>query len=198
MRPQINLIDPSLLPKVERLSPKTVGLITVLALALLGVHYGYERTQLNKTLAAAKAQDDAIAALAPVDPAQIDAAFEARKRSVMRDESLRDGLSKLTDLPKDNAKMLSSVIAALPNSLWLKEVDFVAKDGIRIVGGATDPSALAAYSDALARVPALRGLPIEVVTLEAPVGSNDQDAATATHQHYHFVLATAKAQGGTP
>ncbi|RZI86793.1 MAG: hypothetical protein EOP38_00405 [Rubrivivax sp.] len=196
MRPQINLIDPTLLPKVERFSGKTVMLIAGVSLAVVAVHHAHERVQLNQTLALARAQEASNAALPPTDTPPVDAALEARKQALARDESLRDGLAKLTDLPTDNAAILSNVIAALPRSLWLKEVDFVAKGGLRIVGGAVEPTALAEYSDALARVPALHGLPIEVVSLEAPPPRTDGEDGPV--QYHHFVLATANAQGTTP
>ncbi|MDE2401083.1 MAG: PilN domain-containing protein [Burkholderiales bacterium] len=207
MRPQINLIDPSLRPKAERLSSKTAALLLMLATGLLGAHYSYERYQLGQTLALARAQDASNAANPAPAPGDADAAFQASMSSVIRDELLRDGLSKLTDLPTDNAKLLANVITALPASLWLKEVQFVGKGGLRIVGGATDPSALAEYSDRLSKVPALQGLPVQVITLEPQASTEDDGAAAPASapepraplpKYYHFVLATAAAQGATP
>jgi Tfp pilus assembly protein PilN len=196
MRPQINLIDPTLLPKVERFSSRTVALVTLVATTALGIHYSYERLQLSKTMALAKAQEGEHPEANTPDAPLADAALEARKRTITREEALRDGLAKLTDLPTDNSKMLSSVIAALPASLWLKEVDFVAKGGIRIVGGAVDPSALAEYSDSLSKVAAMHGLPVQVVTLEPQ--ANEAQEQTSLPTYYHFVLATANAHGATP
>jgi len=211
MRQQINLIDPTLLPKVERFSSKTMLLLVAVATAVLGVHYAYERWQLNKTMASAKAQESSTAQANPEEPVTTDPVIDGRRRAIVRDESLRDGLAKLTDLPIDNATLLASVIAALPNNLWLKEVDFISKGGLRIVGGAMSPVALADYADKLAHVPALSGLPVQVVTVEpeaavvTQVSASGPDAdAPELHDkilvppHFTFVLATATARGVTP
>lgn len=199
--PQVNLTDATLLPKVERFSARTVALTASVAVALLGTHYAYERVRLNQTLEAAKAQEASQTEAAPAETPPVDPAFEAVKRQVGRDEFLRDALSRLTDLPTDNARMLSSVVAALPATLWLKEVDFTAKGGVRIVGGAIEPGALSTYADSLARVPELHGLPVQVVSLEPQARESEEGLAEAAPmpQYFHFVLTTASAtQGVTP
>lgn len=202
-KPQVNLIDPTLLPQVERFSARTMAVSATAAMVLLGGHYAYERVRLNQTLEAAKAQEASQAeATASADAPPVDAALEALKRQVMRDEFLRDALSRLTDLPTDNARMLSSVAGALPASVWLKEVDFTAKGGVRIVGGATEPGALSTYADSLSRVPELHGLPVQIMSLEpqARTTLDDQAEATPAPAHFHFVLTTASAAplGATP
>lgn len=201
-KPQVNLVDPTLLPKVERLSARTMAVSATAAMVVLGGHYAYERVRLSQTLEAAQAQEASQAEAASNDAPPVDAALEALKRQVMRDEFLRDALSRLTDLPTDNARMLSSVAAALPASVWLKEVDFTAKGGVRIVGGATEPAALSAYADSLARVPELHGLPVQIVSLEPQARATEDTLPEAAPMpaYFHFVLTTASAapEGATP
>ena len=194
MKQQINLIDSTLLPKVEHLPARAVAMFTAVAMAALGAHYGYERFLLNRTIALAKVNDERVAALNPSEDVDMAGPLSARQRALARDEALRDGLARLNDLPVGNSLMLSSLIAALPGSLWLKEIEFAGKGGVRIVGGATDPTALAEYSDRLAKVPALQGVPVNVVTLE-PLASerHEEDSIEQLPQQplqYHFVVAT--------
>lgn len=195
MKQQINLVDSTLLPKVERLPARAVAMVTAMAMATLGAHYGYERFMLNKTISLAKANDERIAAFTPSEGIDtVVGPLSARQRAVARDEALRDGLARLNDLPVGNSLMLSNLVAALPGSLWLKEIEFAGKGGVRIVGGATDPTALAEYSERLAKVPALKGLPVNVVTLEPQATEkHEEDSMEPLPQqpmHYHFVLAT--------
>ena len=194
MKQQINLIDSTLLPKVEHLPARAVAMFTAVAMAALGAHYGYERFLLNRTIALAKVNDERVAALNPSEDVDMAGPLSARQRALARDEALRDGLARLNDLPVGNSLMLSSLIAALPGSLWLKEIEFAGKGGVRIVGGATDPTALAEYSARLGKVPALRGVPVNVVTLE-PLASerHEEDSIAQGPQQplqYHFVVAT--------
>jgi hypothetical protein len=194
MKQQINLIDSTLLPKVEHLPARAVAMFTAVAMAALGAHYGYERFLLNRTIALAKVNDERVAALNPSEDVDVAGPLSARQRALARDEALRDGLARLNDLPVGNSLMLSSLIAALPGSLWLKEIEFAGKGGVRIVGGATDPTALAEYSDRLAQVPALRGVPVNVVTLEPlAIERDEEDSIEQVQQQplqYHFVVAT--------
>ncbi|MES2091302.1 MAG: hypothetical protein V4532_15175 [Pseudomonadota bacterium] len=205
MRAQINLVDLSLLPAVQHLSTKRVLLVVVVALATLTAHYSYERFQLNKTLAISASKDAGVDPLAA--SLNIDADLDRLQKQLMRDELLRDGLSKLTDLPVDNAQMLADVIAALPDSLWLKELEFFGKHGIRIRGGATDPAMLTEFSAKLAKVPALAGLPVQVVKLtpeiaasaeKAPTEDGSTPTITLAPTYFDFELATLQSQGTAP
>ncbi len=204
MRSQINLVDPGLLPEVQHLSGKRVLLVVSCALALLTAHYSYERVQLSKTMALSTKND------ASVDPlltgATTSSDLALLQTQLMRDELLREGLSKLTDLPVGNADMLASVIDALPDSLWLKELEFVGKRGVRIRGGTTNPAGLTEFSAKLSKVAALGGLPVQVVSLapelenqaDAPLDAASAPAKPPELNRFAFELATVQDQTGTP
>ena len=204
MRAQINLVDPSLLPQVQHLPAKRVLLLVLCAAGLVTMHYSYERVQLGKTVAMGASNE---ATANPLLDASTDEAFEILQKQLNRDELLRDGLSKLTDLPEGTADVLANVIAALPEQLWLTELEFIGKRGIRLRGGATAHRGLAEFSSKLAKVSALAGLPVEVVSLRpaTPTASEavNQSPASApvispTADHFDFELATIRSQGARP
>lgn len=192
---QLNLIDERALPV-----PARPSVAAVLALALLcGVvgiaHLHWERTQLARSLAQPGADTLAGGEEAPADPA-----YDARLRLVQRDERLRDVLAGFRDLPLDSAARLQQLAAALPDALWLTDVQLSGSRGVRIAGGALDTAALAAYATRLGQVPAFSGLPMQALSVEptldeAPprdAGSHAPAAATARALHHHFVLTSGR------
>lgn len=184
---QINLLEPKLLPTPELVSGARILVVAVLGLLGVSLHLGIEQDRMARTMAAAQA--------AP--PSEIGESLEAlgqdgdpalRVRLLQR-QALRDVLAKHQALPPDSASLMSQVMAVLPETLWLTEVDLVGLQGIRISGGALEPEALRQFAERLATIPTLKGAPVETLRLELdednPGSAADRPAA---HQ---FVLVSA-------
>lgn len=197
---QLNLIDETLLPVAVRPSVATV-LVLSAACVLAGTgHLAYERSQFARSLAQPQADDVALDAESGPE-----AAFDTRLVQLQRDERLRDALAGFRDLPLDTAQRLQQLSAALPDQLWLTEVEFSGSRGVRVAGGALDPSALSAYAARLSQVPVFSGLPLQAVTVEPTrvdaaqaEGGDAAAAATAPARapHHQFVLTSGQLAGG--
>ena len=206
MTSQINLVDASLLPKPALIDGRAAAAIVGVALLGVAIHGGMESAQLRSALAANPA-------LATTTPAADDASAPARglaaqAQQLQRSLALRDALAQSHSLPGDSARLLQQVMAALPDSLWLTEIDLRGNQSIRIAGGAMDASALAGFSASLARIDALKGTPVLVLQLEPQVradgasvdDSSDASASSSSaapmrraRQPYTFALASGDA-----
>ncbi|KNZ33512.1 MAG: hypothetical protein AD742_06385 [Methylibium sp. NZG] len=196
MKQQLNLIDPRLLTAAAR--PSAITLVIMLGLAAVAVqaHYGWERLQLKRALAGSSVEP---AAAAPVDDAasQAERALQALQRSVERDELLLDGLARASDLPVDSVSQLRQLAAALPQALWLTEVELSGRTGLRIAGGTLDVAALSGYAARLGEIAALKGRALQTLTLvpQRPEPANGAAAeADALPPHHLFVLASGEPQ----
>jgi hypothetical protein len=187
MTQQINLIDPSLIPRRDYLNGQVM--LMGLALLLLGVggHAAYEKALLAKTMAASmQAAAPAQAADASVTPPQ-----QAEEERVSRAESLLKALGNLGHLPKGNAARLERLFAALPPGAWLREVEFNPDDGLRIVGGTLDVAQLAHFATQLNGADGFRGLPLHLYAMEpAPIA--DGDTRATTRPWLNFQLSTTE------
>jgi Tfp pilus assembly protein PilN len=194
---QLNLIDERALPVPVR--PSVAAMLT-LALLCGGVgftHLRWEGARLARSLAQPGADAVASSEDLPADPA-----YETRLRVVQRDERLRDALAGFRDLPQDSAARLQQLAAALPDALWLTDVQLSGSRGVRIVGGTIEPAALAAYASRLGQVPAFSGLPMQALILEpthdAVVRRDADQAASAAAPpravQHHFVLTSGQMQ----
>lgn len=205
---QLNLLDPALLPPLRLLSGARCLAIAALTLVAVGGHWVYEKNCLTWALRAAGvpdlAQADAAAAAAASASAAGDGTL-ALQAQLARSEALRALLDHGDSLPPDSAALLRSVIAALPDSAWLTEVDISGARGLRIAGGMVEPGALAAYAQRLAAVAPLRGVPIETLRVEPPPPRTDNNTDNNTDSkphnstearrpaHHSFLLASANA-----
>ena len=202
MTSQINLVDASLLPKRALIDGRAAAAIVGVALLSVAIHGGMESAQLRSALAAnpalATTTSAADAASAPVG------GLAAQTQQLQRNLALRDALAQAHSLPDNSARLLQQVMAALPDSLWLTEIDLRGNQSIRIAGGALDASALAGFSASLARIDALKGTPVLVLQLEPQVradgaSADDNDSASTTptarraRQPYTFALASGDA-----
>lgn len=196
---QINLIDPSLRVVRDWLAGRVIA-GTGLALTLVvGAHWGYEQTTLTRLLssAATTTAPDAAAGAAPASAEDIQ--LREAQQAIAGSERLMQAVAGLTDLPHDNAQRLRSVIGAMPDTLWLQEVEFDGERGLRIAGGATDAAALTAFAQRLGALPAFRGAPLQVFKVDpraAPERPDAADAAAADERapHYAFVLSTSDSE----
>ncbi len=208
MSSQINLVDALLLPKPALIDGRTAAAIVGAALLGVAIHGGIESAQLRSALATnpaaatLQATATADAASAPVG------GLAAQTQQLQRNLALRDALAQAHSLPDDSARLLQQVMAALPDTLWLTEIDLRGNQSIRIAGGALDASALAGFSASLARIDALKGTPVLVLQLEPQVradgasvdDSSDASASSSpaapmrrTRQPYTFALASGDA-----
>ena len=184
---ELNLIDPRLLPRRHLLSGARVLAVAVAGLLLAAVHYGVERQRLQDAMLAAGMTPQPEDATPPADDG--DAEMQAR---IAQRQALHDMLSKADRLPRDSASTLRAVIQALPETIWLTEVDMVGAQGVRIAGGATDPVALRGFAERLAQVDVLRGMPIETLRVEPE--AVDDGGEGARRPAHRFVLASAAYQ----
>lgn len=173
MTSQINLVDAALLPTPALIGGRAAAVIVGVALLGVAVHGGTESAQLRAALAASPAQATLQAtptAITAADAASAPAgSVTAQTQQLQRNLALRDALAQAHRLPDDSARVLQQVMAALPESLWLTEIDLRGSQSIRIAGGALDASALAGFSAGLARIDALKGTPVLVLQLEPQV-----------------------------
>lgn len=204
MTSQINLVDASLLPKRALIDGRAAAAIVGVALLGVAIHGGMESAQLRSALAANPAAA-MLQATATADAASTPVGgLAAQTQQLQRNLALRDALAQAHSLPDDSARLLQQVMAALPDTLWLTEIDLRGNQSIRIAGGALDASALAGFSASLARIEALKGTPVLVLQLEPQVradgaSADDNDSASTTptarraRQPYTFALASGDA-----
>ncbi|HEY6353573.1 MAG TPA: PilN domain-containing protein [Burkholderiaceae bacterium] len=190
MTQQINLIDGALLPAREWCDGRLLLCITAsLLLGLAGLH-AHERHQLARVVEAESARaGEPEPSTTRVD----DASLISLQAQIAADERLLKALSGMTDLPRDNAPRLRQLFAAMPDSLWLREIEFSAEHAVRIAGGATQAEALAGFSNRLGQLPAFRALPLHVFVVKprdrtAVAGSDE--TTTSGAPDYAFVLSS--------
>ncbi len=184
---QLNLADPRLLPPQRVLSGARAIALFAAGLLLVTAHFGTERHRMAQALASAGAEtaENSNPEVAVADPAS------ALRTRIAQRQSLRDMLATTDTLPPDSAALLQAVIAALPESLWLTEIDITGARGVRIAGGTLDPSALNGFAERLSRIPLLRAIPIETVRVEPQDAAAGGTAEVATPPGHSFVLASA-------
>lgn len=205
MTQQINLLDASLVPPRDWCNGKFVlGLGLALAVGTAG-HLAYESRALTHFLAStlSTAQDSEFAV-----PGAEDAPMAELRARADANQNLLQAVGSFAELPRDNAARLRSLIAAMPDSLWLQEVEFSIEKGVRIAGSALDAKSLAGFSDRLGAQPAFRGLPLHLFALQpgeteqlADARAADGAPAAAPLRHYGFLLSSidaSRAAGGTP
>lgn len=176
----INLVEARLLPPLRLLSGLRLATLIAAGALLVFGHWGFERVALSRALAMDSTAEQADTNHRSV--AAKDGLADLRERVAQR-EALRDLLAA-DHLPQQPAALLRSVIDALPQTLWLTEVEVARERALRIAGGALDAAALNSFAAALAQVPSLRGMPVHTVRLE-PAGK-DGDAPAG----WRFVLAS--------
>jgi hypothetical protein len=194
MSQQINLIDPALRVKRDWLAGRLIVGVACLLGLLIGSHGLYEKTLLDRTIATSLAQ----ATPAEPDTVPQDASLQEALDRVARGERLLQALSGMTDLPRNNAQRLRNLIAALPENMWLQEVELTSGRGLRVVGGTTEATALTRFSARLGTQQDFQGSPLFVFKVEpravpksGDVHANDNAAPEQEPaSHYSFVLST--------
>lgn len=204
MTQQINLLEPSLLPKHEWLTGSHVLVMGVLLVAGMAAQLGYERHAMKRVVAAIAAVPAAVeVSTAPDDLDQRISAAEARSQ---QNEMLISAAATLTDLPTDNAQRLQRLFAALPETVWLQDVAFGAGGRVRITGGAEQVVDIAQLAEALGRSPGFEKMPVRIFSLDREAAPESVDGAASAPaklppRRFGFVLsselAPAQVAGGT-
>ncbi len=220
MTQQINLLEHSLLPKREWCTGRVIVTVAGLLAAAVGAHYTNESAGIKRLLAAGAPSPAGTEASADAaDP--IEMQLRESQARLARGEMLMKALAGLTDLPRDNARRLQALIDAMPDTVWLQEVELVGERGVRIAGGATQAAALAGYAQRLGSTKEFEALPLHVYALtprdadahdhtasgasdthpDAPAAMPDNTPAPRTDTHkattapqYRFVLSSVDAE----
>lgn len=192
MTQQINLLDAALLPQRDWCNGRFIVGTGALWVALVGGQWVYEKQALTTLLAAN----------APVESAEADTpAFDAESAELNAQlasgEALLRTAGGLTALPQENAARVQALIDAMPQNLWLDEVEFGINQRVRITGGVGDAAGLAAFSQRLGESAAYNGLPLRVVALAAREREAPESAETSAtlkappmNTAFQFVLAS--------
>lgn len=204
MAQQINLLEPALLPEREWCTGRGIVIGAGVLAAAVAAHYAHESLAFQRALAAGSPAASSQASASASD-VEIDVQLRDRQLRLARGEMLMKAVGGLNELPRDNARRLQTLFAAMPETIWLQEVEFNSMRSVRIVGGTTNTSALAGFSQRLGATPAFQGLPLHVYALQPraaePVTELPDEAAAsdATAQRttatvpatlYGFVLSS--------
>jgi hypothetical protein len=201
MTQQINLLEPSLLPKRDWFNGKNIVVGVAAAVALLSAHWAFEAVSMKRVMALATPAPGAADPAAPlVSVDELDRELSEGQSRLTRGELLMQAVASLTDLPTDNAARMMWVVNALPETAWLSEVEFTGRRGVRIVGGALAANDLAGFSNRLGANPAFRDVPVQTFLLRA-----QGDDAQAQGQpmspdggvpvpHYGFIVSSVATQ----
>ena len=199
MTQQINLLDPALLPQHDWCNGRFILGMGALLAIVIGGQSAYEQQAMSRLLA-----NSTMAAPAEASTAAIDGEIAELKGQLASSEALLRAAGGLSELPKDNATRVQALIDAMPQNLWLDEVEFGINQRVRISGGVGDAGGLAAFSRRLGEAQAYSGLPLRVVALE-PQDSElaerrDKSVtlnAPPVNAAFHFVLSSTDSTGLT-
>jgi hypothetical protein len=191
----LNLVDRSLLPPPP--DWLGLGLLASAALGLLLVigHYGYERHALRMALHSPGSEAQGS------DPASEDTEMlELSERSAQR-AALRDALRQAGTGVEQISGVFEGVTSVLPADMWLDEVELHGSRALRIEGQALLAGSLARFSQGLASVQVLKGLPVQSIDIETVVpartqlGEQAEAGATAVPVH-RFKLSSGRGTKG--
>lgn len=186
----INLLDLRLLPKPQRLpAPWLFGVIAVALLGMVG-RYAHESAALRKVLSSAAVPDAEVVTETETNGSSTSTESAKLQRRIAALEALRSASMSQLHLPKAIGPTLDAIVASLPDSTWLTEIDIGAGSSLRITGGTVNVQALVALSQRLAQVATLKGTPIGVVHV-APWTSAGGEGATLAAAAHRFVIASA-------
>lgn len=189
MPQQINLIDKSLLPTRQRLPPVVMLSALAMASALLTAHFAWEKWALAQELNQVAAPPQAAA------PASDSTHPGQREASLARREALRDVLRLQVSVAEGSAALVSDIIAALSENMWLTELEVGTSRTLRLSGATADSAGFGQFAARLERISALKDLPLHTVRLEPRAaegaGSGPDQPTPAGRQ---FVLVSGSSE----
>lgn len=200
MMQNVNLLDARLLPHEPVLrSAVALAAFALGAAAVLGHGIG-ERWLTQRALAAATAASSSSAPGAETGaspgseagaaaPAPADQALQVQ---LARAEAQLAALRADSSLPAAPARTLRHVLQALPDSMWLTEIELAGARGLRIAGGTLQPQALSTFAQRLGESTTLRGLGLQTVRLEPyPMPAGTAADGPPPAPMLRFVLASS-------
>ncbi len=192
MTQQINLLDPALLPQRDWCNGRFILGLAAALLVVVGGQWGYERQAMAALLATSMPSTAAQA-----DTAALDSEIAELHGQLAGSEALLRSAGGLAELPTGSAARVQALIDAMPQNLWLDEVEFGVNQRVRISGGVGDAAGLAAFSKRLGEATAYSGLPLRVVALEPQDSEVAERAEKPTglkaplmNSAFHFVLSS--------
>jgi hypothetical protein len=160
MPQQINLIDESLRPVRQRLPASALLATLAVASSLLATHYMWEKWSLARALSHAVVPPPAVSELAT------DTATQAREEArLAQREALRDLLRLQVSVAEGSASLLGDIIGAMPENMWLTELEVGAARTLKIGGGIANSASFGLFSSRLEHITALKNLPVHTVRL---------------------------------
>jgi hypothetical protein len=189
----INLADARLLPPQPLVrGAALLALVGAAWVAAIG-HGAVERQRLAAAVRADVAPADGSA---PAPSLTDDAALAELRLRVAKGRALLDAADHAADALPNAAGILEQLLAAVPETMWLTELDLHGARGLRIAGAVLDAAALGPFADRLKQVPTLRGAPVETVRVDfaSATSPTEGDGAAAMPAHHRFVIASAGAE----
>lgn len=163
---QVNLVDPSLLRVPERLGRNTLLTVLALGVVAVSVHWSVERYEFGRQLSRLTPSTPPVVAAETTGVEVMPAHLLSMQERIIRGETLRSALAQGGDLPDNAGAILNAVILALPDTMWLTELQVLGDKSVVISGGTLERPALATFSQQLEANPTLTGTPITIVQLE--------------------------------
>jgi len=201
MTQQINLIDKTAQIGRDLLSALNVAVaLGVAVLALVG-HYSVEQWQWQR-VSAASAQAESAQQASSEAAQQMGEQLAKLQAQIAADDRLRQAEQALLDPPQACEERLKAMVAVLPSSLWLREVEFVGQRQVRIAGSSLRSADVAALAQSLGSLEAFGGLPVRVLSLvrrevKPEIGNGGDDAGeqrTPAWAAFDFELSSIDAQ----
>lgn len=184
---QVNLYNPTLLPKRERFSARQLVAWVVLALAAMIALAWWAVSQtrlLRGEMAQQAARTPPAAAAAIVTPQQVAAMEQAvrdRKALLETRRAARDTMKRgMADAGRGPSGVMRHVADSIPASAWITELRAVGPR-IEIVGRTLDPGAVDAWLDRLRSAGIILPTPspsVRIERMEAAAGSRTAPAYT--------------------
>ena len=206
MTQQINLIDQTLRQGRDWANGVMVLGVLATATALVAGHFVYERLGWQKATAEA-AQADAAREASAAIVQQVASQLDQVQAQLAADDQMRRAAAAMVDPPQNCVQRFEQLIAAMPATMWLEDVEFYGARGVHLVANSLHTADLARYADTLSSAKAFSGLPVEILSIERKefADSDAPDVSAVKPKlapYYAFELAGTEniepAAGGTP
>ena len=195
MPQQINLIDISLRPVRQKLPPAALLATVAVASLLLTAHFAWEKWALARELA------QAVAPVAAAELAHDGAAQNQRLARLAQREALRDLMRLQLSVAEGSATLIGDIIQAMPEDMWLTELEVGASGTLRLGGSSADSASFSRFTSRLEQIAALKSLPLHTVRLEPWVLERtgaSQDNSTPAGRRFVLVSGTGDDTVATP
>jgi hypothetical protein len=148
-----------------------------------------------ESTSAASASEGDVAQVTPTQ--QPPAELITLRQQLAQSEALAAALRGEPAMPQAPATTLAQIVAALPQTMWLTEIDLSGARDLHIAGGTLEPQALTAFAQRLAESHTLRGVGLQTLRLEplstSSAGAEDGESgmpAPSPIKGHAFVLAS--------